>query len=175
MRRSGLPVPGRSPYALLPVLTLMAALIIDLLPLPSPGPLVAWPNLYGAAFFFWTLQRPDLLPPIALFGLGILSDVVAGLPIGVTSVALLAGRALLLPGQRWLLAQPWPLAWTCFVPLAMLLAGLRWGLVSLLQARLFPLAPVLVEAGLAVLAYPLVAGLLSLIGGRVMAASRATA
>lgn len=175
MRHGGPPASGRSPRALLPVLTLMAAMIVDLLPLPSPDPLAPWPNLYSAAFFFWTIQRPDLLPPVALFGLGILSDVVAALPIGVTSAALLTGRALLLPGQRWLLAQPWPIAWACFLPMAMLLAGLRWGVVSLLQGRLFPVAPVLVETGLAVLAYPLVAGLLGLIRGRSLDATRASA
>jgi rod shape-determining protein MreD len=165
----------RSPRALLPAATLLAAVILDLLPLPGPDPLAAWPDLSGAVFFFWTVQRPDLLPPVAVFGLGILADAVAGLPIGVTSVALLTGRALLLPGQRWLVALPWPLAWACFLPLATLLAALRWSLVSLVQGQIVPMAPVLAETGLAMLAYPLVAGLLGLIGGRALATPHAAA
>lgn len=166
---------GRSPSALVPALSLFAAIILDLLPLPGTAPLTPVPSLVLAVFFFWTVHRPDLLPPGALFALGGLFDAVAGIPIGVTPVALLLGRALLLSGRRWLRGQPGPVAWACFLPVAAMVAGLRWGLVSLLLGRVFPVLPVLFESALSFLVYPLVAGLLPLVQRGSMAKTRAAA
>ena len=154
---------------------MIGAVVLDLLPLPNAAPLASAPSLLIAVFFYWTVHRPDLLPPLALFGLGCLLDAVGGMPVGVTAVAMLLARALLLSGQRWLHAQPWPVVWACFLPAAIMVAGLRWGLVSLVLGRVFPLPPVMLEAGLSFLAYPVVAGLLALVQRRAMAATRAAA
>jgi rod shape-determining protein MreD len=166
---------GRYPGVVLPALTLVGAIVLDLLPLPNAAPLASAPPLLIAVFYFWTVHRPDLLPPLALFVLGGLLDAVGGLPVGVTSLALLLARALLLSAQRWLHQQPWPVAWACFLPAAFMVAGLRWGLVSLVLGRVFPLSPVMLEAGLSFLAYPIVAGPLALVQRRAMAATRAAA
>ena len=126
---------GRFPGVVLPVLTVVGAIILDLLPLPNAAPLASAPPLLIAVFYFWTVHRPDLLPPLALFVLGGLLDAVGGQPIGITSLFLLLARALLLAGLRWLHQQPWPVAWACFLPAAVMVAGLRWGLVSLTIGR----------------------------------------
>ena len=94
-------------------------------------------------FYFWTLHRPDLLPPVGLFVLGVVLDAVGGMPVGVTALPLLLVRAAPRRGQRWLRGQASPVAWACFLPAAMIVAGLRWGLgSSLLAGRLLPVLPV---------------------------------
>jgi rod shape-determining protein MreD len=161
--------------ALLPALTMAGAIFLDLLPLPTAAPLAATPSLLLPVFFFWTVHRPGLLPPGILLGLGSLFDAAGGLPVGVTPMALLLGRALLLPGQRWLQGQTWPVVWACLLPATVIVAGLRWILVSLMLGRVFPLLPVLSEAALSFLAYPLLAGGLSLLQRRATAPTRAAA
>lgn len=165
------PLPG----ILAPVLTAVGAIALDLLPMPNAAPQAAAPSLLLATVYFWTVHRPDLLPPLALFGLGCLLDAGGGVPVGVTPLALLVGRGLILSGQRWLHRQPGPVIWACFLPVAMMVDGLRWGLASLARGGPLPVAPVLLETALSFLAYPLVAALLALACSRVLVTGRAAA
>ena len=167
----------RSPFPgiLVPALTVAGAVVLDLLPLPNAAPGTAAPSLVLATVYFWTVHRPELLPPLALFGLGCLLDAGGGVPVGVTSLALLLGRVLILSGQRWLHRQHGAILWACFLPVALGVDGLRWGMASLARGGPLPLAPVLLETALSFLAYPLVAGLLALACTRVLAPGRAAA
>jgi rod shape-determining protein MreD len=163
------------PVVLVPSLTMLGAILLDLLPLPSAAPRAAAPSLLIATWYFWTVHRPELLPPLALFGLGCLLDAGGGMPVGITPLALLLGRALILSGQRWLHRQVGPVVWACFLPVAVVIAGMRWGLASMARGGPLPLAPVMVEAALTFLAYPVVAGLLGRVGARSPWTGRATA
>ena len=105
--------------------------------------------LLVAVFYFWTVHRPDLLPPLALFVLGVPARRRRrACPLGVTSLALLLARALLLSGQRWLARQqPWPVVWACFLPAAVMVGRPALaGLVSLTLGRAFPCRRSLLEA-----------------------------
>lgn len=164
---------GRTPGSFVPVLTVIGALFLDLLPLPDAAPRSLAPSLLLCALYFWTVYRPDLLPTVALFALGGMLDAGSGMPLGVTSVALLLARALLMAGRRWLAVQPLLIAWACFLPAAMVVTALRWALLSLLLGRTVPLEPVLIETGLTFAAYPIVAGILGVLQRRASVSSRA--
>jgi rod shape-determining protein MreD len=152
---------GRVLCALAPLVTGLVAAYADLLPLSGSAPRVLAPSLTACIVYFWTVYRPDLLPPLALFVIGVVLDAVGGLPLGLTALALLLLRGFLLSGQRFLLAQPFAVIWACFLPVVLLLAALRWALAVLFWGRLFPVEPLLIEAGLTVAAYPLVGWLLT--------------
>ena len=121
-----------------PLLTGIVAVCIDVLPLPNPAPNSLAPFLTVCVVYFWTVYRPDLLSPWAVFALGLALDAVAGLPLGLTALALLLARGVLLSGQRFLLAQPFVVVWACFVPIVLLVAALRWASASLFWGRAFP-------------------------------------
>jgi rod shape-determining protein MreD len=146
---------------LAPFLTALAAAVVDLLPLPNPAPQALAPATTVCVCYFWTLSRPDLMNPLAIFLVGLVLDGVGGLPLGLTSLALLVGRCAVMGGQRFLRAQPFAVVWLCFVPVASAVAAARWLLASLAWGRLFPLEPVALEAGLTVAAYPAIGWLLS--------------
>ena len=158
------------PGAILPALTAIGAMVLDLLPLPE-----AAPSFLVATFYFWTVHRPDLLPPIFLFALGCLLDAIGGTPVGTTPLALLLARASILSGQRWLHRQVWLVVWASFLPMAIAIACLRWGLASLARGGILPMSPAIPEAFATFLAYPLVAGLLGLACTRTMTPARAAA
>ena len=144
----------------LPVLTIAAALLLDLLPLPG----MAAPWLLPAVLYHWRVEQPERLPPVVTFAVGLLADALGGLPLGVTAAALLLAQGLLAPRQRWLRRQGWLLLWAGFVAFAALLAGAP-----------LPAAPVIAETGLSVLAFPVVAGLLAFLPRPEPAPARAAA
>lgn len=55
-----------------------------------PPPLLALMPVY-----FWTLVRPDLMPPWATFVLGLAQDLLSGMPPGVWAASFIAAYALI--------------------------------------------------------------------------------
>ncbi|HMR32253.1 MAG TPA: rod shape-determining protein MreD [Geminicoccaceae bacterium] len=143
-----------------PFLTAVAAVLVDLLPLPDAAPLALAPFTTVAVVFFWSVHRPDLMTPLAAVAAGLLFDALAGLPLGLTGLALLFTRALGATPDPILHDRPPLLVWGSFVLVAAGAVLLRWIVASLWSMQLFELRPVLFELGLTVAVYPLVAALL---------------
>jgi rod shape-determining protein MreD len=153
--------------------TATAAVLLDLLPLPDSAPRAVAPSLLVCVFYFWTVSRPETLSPAVVFALGLVLDAAGGMPLAVTSLALLLARGMLLLARRRLLGQPLVVLWASFLPAALMVAGLRWMLASLAIGRPLPLEPMLRESAVTFVAYPVVAGLLARLQRRSMARSRA--
>jgi rod shape-determining protein MreD len=144
-----------------PLLTVLLATLVDLLPLPDASPQGLAPLVTLAVVFFWTVHRPDLMTPLIVAAAGLLFDALAGLPLGLTALALLVARTLA--------ASPDPvqkdgqalLAWGSFLLVATAALGLRWVVACAWWGHAFALRPVLFELLLTVAVYPLVGGLLA--------------
>ena len=139
-----------------PLLLALMAVLIDLMPLPSASPLAIAPSLTLCVLFYWSIHRPELLGPVAIFLVCLLLDAVAGLPLGLTACAALLARALLGGRHRLLQGYGFAVLWACFVPVAVLVLSLRWALVCLVWWRPLAYQPVAIEILLTIAAYPLV-------------------
>jgi rod shape-determining protein MreD len=140
--------------ALLPVATTLIAVLIDVAPLVGAGPggLTSFATL--CAVYFWSLYRPDLFTPSAVFIIGLVFDGLAGLPLGLSSLALLLVRNLMVVQQRFFLARSFPVVWFCFLLLTPAVEGARWLLSCLWWGHLFPLQPMLLEMLITMALYP---------------------
>jgi rod shape-determining protein MreD len=163
----------RALRSLVPLLTGLAAALLDLLPLPDAAPLSLAPFLTVCVVYFWTVYRPDLLSSPAVFVIGLALDATGGLPLGLTALSLLIARGFLMSGQRFLLRQPFPVVWACFLLVVLGVAALRWLLASLFWGHAFPVEPVLFEAGLTFAVYPAIGWLLARLQRRLVAAPHA--
>src|SRR6185437_12052003 len=74
---------------LLPIATTILAGLITILPLRIPGYASLTPAFTLMAAYHWTIYRPDLLPPVALFAIGLAEDLLVGAPVGVSALLLL--------------------------------------------------------------------------------------
>jgi rod shape-determining protein MreD len=148
-----------------PLLTLMAAGAVDLLPLPSASPQSLAPLTTVAVVFFWAIHRPDLMSPAVVVVAGLALDAMAGLPMGLTALTLLLTRALAAAPDPALHDRPGLLVWGSFLLVASAALALRWLVASAWWGHAFALRPVLFELGLTVAVYPLVAGLLGRLRG----------
>jgi len=140
--------------SLLPLLTLLVLMAVDLAPLPSAAPTAIAPFVSLAAIFFWTLHRPDLLGPGIVLAAALVLDAAAGLPLGLTALALFATRLILLAPPRFLAGRSFVVIWAWFSLAVVLLLTIRWLLLSIYFQHLFLFRPVLFEIVLTIAAYP---------------------
>lgn len=121
---------------LLPAATTIAALVLMLLPVQIPGYAALTPAFVLMAAYHWTIYRPDLLPPVALFAIGIGQDLLAGGPVGVSALILLLARAGVLRNRRHFVNRGFPFIWAGFTVLTAAASGLLWGLALLVDGAL---------------------------------------
>ena len=155
------PTPSWTAASLVPLLSALSAITVDLLPLPDAAPRTLAPSLLVGVCYFWTVHRPDLLPPLLLFTLGSVLDMAGGMPLGGTALGLLLGRGVVGSWRKFLLQQGVLLIWLAFTPVVLLIGLVRWAALSLLAGGALPLEPVAAEAGLTFAIYPAVAWLLA--------------
>ena len=120
LKSTGTPAPqsADNPVAcLLPIATTLLAAVISIQPAHIPGYAALTPAFTLMTVYHWTIYRPDLLPPFALFLVGITQDLLAGVSPGVTAFVLLLARAVVLRQRRHFVNRPFPFVWTGFTML----------------------------------------------------------
>lgn len=134
---------------------------IMLLGLSAPLGLPGQPQLQAAValacVFFWSVFRPDSMPPVAAFLLGLLTDLLSLAPLGLAVLVLLIVHGVAVRTRRFVAAQGFVVVWLVFVAVAAGAAALGWALTSVLTFRLLPPGPALLQFGVSAGFYPLLA------------------
>lgn len=115
------------------------------------------PAITLTCVYFWSLFRPAAMPPVVVFLLGLLFDLLGYLPLGVGPLTLLIVHGLALRWRQVLTAGGFMSVWLAFTGFAGGAAVLSWGLTTLVSFRLLPVGPALFEALLAAALYPALA------------------
>jgi rod shape-determining protein MreD len=141
----------------LPSCSIMLIMMVASVPLLLPDP-----GAFRAAFvlisvFFWTLYRPAALPAPVVLILGVLLDLIGNSPLGLWAVLLLLNQAAVLALRRVLAKQGFFLVWLALAASMVGTSGLEYLIRSLLILQFLPLGPVLIQAVIGVLLYPLLA------------------
>lgn len=123
-----------SPFAITLVLVLFS-----IVPAHIPGYARIAPLFPLMAVYHWAVNRPELLPAIAVFTIGLLVDTLGGTPIGVNALVFLAVYGVVVAQRRFLLGKPFWIAWLGFALTAAVAALQTWVLLSLFETTL--LAP----------------------------------
>jgi rod shape-determining protein MreD len=140
------------PFALTLLLTL-----ISTLPLGIHGLGPVMPVLPAIAIYYWAIYRPDLLPLIATFFIGLVHDGLTGAPIGLTSLVLLLLHGAAGSQRKFFDRKGLAVTWVGFGIFATAAGLLSWASASLFYWRLMDLSPVAVQWLLTIAAYPLIA------------------
>ena len=145
---------------MLPVATTLFAALISVLPVQIPGYAALTPVFTLMAAYHWTIYRPDLLPPLALFAIGLTEDLLAGSPIGVNALLLLLTRSAVLGYRRYFVNRTFPFVWAGFTLLRVAAMFGLWVLHCLLDLSLLDLRNTVIRAALTVAIFPLASFLL---------------
>ena len=139
---------------LLPVATTIAALVISVLPFEIPGYEALTPAFVLMAAYHWTIYRPELLPPLALFLIGMAADLLTAAAPGVSALVLLLARAGLMPRRRWFIGRRFPFVWAGFTMLTAAAMLIFWAVNCLLAWTVIEPRSTIIRAVLTISLFP---------------------
>jgi rod shape-determining protein MreD len=143
-----------------PTLTLLVLAFLSVLPLRFPDYAAVAPLLALAGLYYWTIQRPDLLPPAAIFLCGLVLDLLSGAPLGVAALVFLLTRVIVVPQRRFFVDRLFPFLWGGFTLVAAAAIAFLWLLGSLLGSVMLDVRAAMLQWVLTVACFPAVAYLL---------------
>jgi rod shape-determining protein MreD len=146
---------------LVPWLTCLAAAILSLLWLPVPGYAAISPAFALIAIYCWSVWRPELLPYVAVFAIGVIEDLIRGAPLGGGPLTLLIAAAFVRSQHRLIHGKSFETFWAAFGMTALLVALATWAAQSFAHQRLLAPGPAALQFLFTVALFPVAAWLLS--------------
>lgn len=140
-----------------PASTTILLMLVTQAPFALPGQAALLVAVTLAAVWFWSVFRPTAMPPLLVFVLGLLMDLLGYQPLGVGVLTLLLTHGIAGRWRRMLAQQSFATLWFAFAVLGTVVALLIWGLTALLRFRLLPLSPALFQVVLNAALYPAIA------------------
>jgi len=138
-----------------PIATTVLAAVGSILPVHIAGYAALTPAFTLMAAYHWTIYRPDLLPPAALFAIGAFQDLLAGAPVGVSALLLLLARGVVMSYRRYFVNRLFPFVWTGFTILTGGALLAFWALHCVLDWALLDFRSTAFRAVLTVAIFPL--------------------
>jgi len=145
---------------LLPVGLTVLLVLAAYLPYGSAEVSRLFPQFALISVFFWSVYQPNLMPAGAAFLIGFVSDVLSGMPLGLTALTLVLLQYAALHQRRAFVGRPFLVGWFGFAFLAAVAMVLVWLGASLYYMTVFAPAPVAVQLAITVAVYPLIAEIL---------------
>jgi rod shape-determining protein MreD len=157
----------RFAWTLIPLLVGILAVLLAQIPF-SPGGTVIGINLPLIIVYFWALYRPDLLPPYAIFLIGLFQDLLGGGPVGLWAMVYLIVYAVVLTQRLMLLARGLFVIWLGFIAAAVIGGIVAYGIAALYYGQAVGAAALAMQVGVTVLAYLVVSPVLAFIQRRLL-------
>jgi rod shape-determining protein MreD len=140
-----------------PMLTVVGAMLLDLLWVPIPGFNAVSPAFPVMAVYCWAVWRPELLPYTAIFAAGLFEDLLRGTPLGTAPLALLAVQGFVWAQQSLLRTRGFNVLWLGFAFAALIASAAMWGAISFAYRTPLSPWPGAMQWVLTVAAFPLLA------------------
>lgn len=145
------------PFALTLLLMLFA-----LTPSQVPGLSHVTPMYALAAVYFWSIYRPDLIGYGTGFGIGVLQDLLTGMPLGSSALVLMLCQYLVFQQPKFFNAKPFGVFWLAFAVVALGAGLLKWFSVGIVTSTGFTrFGDMFASVVLTVAIYPVIAWLLA--------------
>ena len=145
----------------LPFLSCLGFLFLGLFPFRIPFFIELFVPFFYISLFCWLFLRPDLLPPLSVFCLGVLSDLMYANPLGVETLICMLLYLSVYSQRRFLIGHSFIFLWGTFALLMLPLFIIQWSLNSLLRWHVMPFDIMIGQWLLLIGFYPIIAGLCS--------------
>lgn len=139
--------------ATVPVVCGLTGAVLSNLPVSLSGGAVPPPLLGFMAVYFWSLVRPDLMPPAGAFVIGLAQDLLSGSPPGFWTVSFIASYALLDRQRESFAGLAGIGAVLGFALATFVAAGAAYMIAWIYFAQLPPVTPLLLQVAVTVVCY----------------------
>ncbi len=146
--------------SLFPCLVTLGLVLLSSAPLRVPELSAIMPALSLIAVYHFTIYHPHLLPYWATFLIGILQDLISGIPPGVSVIVLLTVQAVIRTRYRHFAEAGFLMNWANFLLLSALAFTIGWLLTSIGFARVLDPRPAVFQYLLTGAVYPVLAWLI---------------
>lgn len=132
----------------------MFLVMVGSLPLyiPGYGPVAA--DFALMAVFYWAIYRPDLLPPLAAFAIGLLQDILVGTPLGMNALVLVLVQSGVVSQGKVFRTKSFLVLWWGFAMVALGTSALQWVLTTALNFAVVSPSPGAFRCALTVALFP---------------------
>jgi rod shape-determining protein MreD len=130
---------------LIPLGVTLFLAILMLLPIGSGVANVTMPNMVMISVFYWLSSRPLLMPYGACAAIGFALDLWLDVPLGLNMVLLLLARLFVLGQLKHYRGRNRLVHWAVFSVMALALYALSWAIMSVVNARLWPVQPLALQ------------------------------
>ena len=144
----------RSLRGAIPVTVTVLLVFAASLPWRLPAFVEVTPAFAVMAVFYWTIYRPERFPFAATFGIGVLQDLLAGTPLGMTALALLIVQGVVASQRTFFRGKPFLVIWWGFSLVMPSVGLLTWIIGSACLGAVVPLLPIVVQVLLTMLLFP---------------------
>ncbi len=121
------------------------------------------PHLVLLAIYYWSLFYPSLMPYWLIFLLGLLFDIIFGLPFGASSLQFLILSWITKSQRDTVMKQPFITMWGISCLILIVAALIQWAVNSLYYKQLYQISDVLIQFMLTATIYPLFHKLMNLL------------
>lgn len=129
---------------------IMLALPVRFLEGAIPAPIIPL-----VVVFFWSIYGPDYMPPLSVFFIGLLQDLLTGGPLGLWPAVYLATQFIVLSQRPYFLGREQKVVWIGFALAAAGASVILWLVMSLMAGVLLPIRGLLYQMFATVMIYPL--------------------
>ena len=138
-----------------PIVVSMFCVVLTMLPYGLWAGVVMAPSFALMAIYYWTLYRPDILPPFAVFFIGLYQDLLSGGPLGMWPVIYLSVYGLIVSQRLFFIGKAFLAIWFGFGAIVLLSCILTWAIGSLYFAAVLSPGVILLQGVLTFALYPL--------------------
>jgi len=151
---------GRVLAGLAPLATGIFFVIIGAVPAGFPEFSSITPLFGLCVIYFWIMVSPSVMPPAAVFVIGILQDGLSGDLIGLWTLTFLIVQFLTVSQRRVLLTNVFGHGWFGFAVTALTAGAIAWLVACIFYGTLISPVGVFVQALLTISIYPVIAWIL---------------
>ena len=146
---------------LTPVALTLLLVVVNVVPTHLPGAGRILPVLPLIAVFYWSIHRPNLMPAVAVFLIGVFQDGLSGTPMGLNALIFLGVHGIVLFQHKFFQGRSFFIHWLGFALVGAGAGVLAWLLLSAYNVTLFSVDAIAFQYATTVAAFPLCAFLLS--------------
>ena len=139
---------------IVPVTIMLLLALVGSMPMGSSHAFEIFRMLNIIAIFYWTIYRPDLVPPSGLFLIGLIDDIVMGTPLGLMASVFLFAYGITLSQRQFFIRKPFYVTWLGFSIISAFCIFSIWVLVASFAGRLGVVIAPFIKYTITLLSFP---------------------